>query len=58
MKVELINSWDIFGDNNDGFVYGIQEISDKEGIGDYCEWFKTKKERNKVCSKVGIEVVN
>ena len=56
MKVELINSWDIFGDNNDGFIYGIQEINEN-GMGDYCEWFKTKEERKKVCSGIGIEVI-
>ena len=58
MKVELINAWDIFGDNNDGFIYGIQEVKENGEYGEcYCEWFKTKKERDKVTSKPPIEVV-
>lgn len=32
-------------DNNKGFIYGINYIDNDEVI--ECEWFKTKKERNK-----------
>ncbi len=42
LKVYLVNSTDVLGHKNKGYQHGIEE----EKLGDYVEWFKTKKERN------------
>jgi len=42
MKVEKVNASDVFEDNNNGLIYGLEEVSDSVG---YCEWFKTEQER-------------
>ena len=34
-----------YGDNNNGFIWGINYIDNEEVI--ECEWFKTRQERNK-----------
>ena len=46
MKTEKTYWYDLkLNDDNNGFIYGINYIDNNEII--ECEWFKTKKERNK-----------
>jgi len=49
MKYELIDAMEELGDDNNGYIYGIQEISDFPG---YIEWFKTEAERDKCLDKI------
>lgn len=51
MDYELIDANDVFDDNNDGFIYGINWLDDNgENIVD-CEWFRTEEERQEVIDK-------
>lgn len=54
MKVELLNAREVFKDINNGFLFGVQEVSD---FPDYIEWFKTEKERDN-CIKENNMVVD
>ena len=51
MNVELINANDVFKDNNNGLIYGIQEIDRNGYYGDYTEWFETEGLRAKVIAE-------
>ena len=51
MKVELVNARDVFDDDNNGLIYGLQEINDCGCIGDYVEWFATEEERKEAMKK-------
>jgi hypothetical protein len=53
MNVELLFAKDVFKDDNDGFLFGIQELDDFPA---YIEWFKTEKERDKVIKENGFKV--
>jgi len=55
MKVEKINANDIFKDNNNDFIFGLQEVSDFPA---YIEWFKTEKEREKIIEENKFRVIN
>jgi len=55
MKVELINAWDAFDDDNGGLTYGLQEVGPDIS---YCEWFATEAERDAVIKEENMEVVN
>lgn len=59
MKVELTFAKNHFDDNNDGYEYGIFELSDdgEEIINDYVEWFKTKEERQKIIEENDMQVL-
>jgi len=59
MKVEKVNARDIFDDDNDGYIFGLQEVEDFKGnaVG-YIEWFKTEKARNKAIKLNKFKVVN
>jgi len=55
MKTEKTHWYDeglhkTYGDNNNGFIWGINYIDNEEVI--ECEWFKTRQERNKKIKKV------
>lgn len=41
---EYVHASQVFDDNNDGFVFGVNWL-DKEGDILDCSWFKTEKER-------------
>ena len=51
---EFVNALEIFDDNNNGYIYGIQYLDIDGNILD-CEWFRTEYERNlaipKGCTK-------
>lgn len=55
MEVEKIRAEGVFRDKNEGFVYGLQEISDFPA---YIEWFKTEKERDKTIKKYKMKCLN
>jgi len=55
MKVFKVNASDVFDDNNDGLIYGIEwDIGNEEF---HCEWFKTKREQEKAFRKLNEEVL-
>jgi len=56
MKVELVNARDVFKDDNNGFIFGLQEV-DEDAVG-YTEWFRTELERDKVVKDNMLEVIN
>ena len=55
MKVIKINAYDVFKDNNAGFIFGLEEANNNIS---YIEWFKTEKERNEIIKKYNMEVIN
>ncbi len=55
MKVEKVNANDVFKDNNNGFIFGLEEVGDNI---DYIEWFKTEEEREKVIKENKFKVMN
>lgn len=55
MKVEKVNALEVFEDNNNGLIYGLQEVDDFPG---YIEWFATEKQREKVIKENKFKVVN
>lgn len=59
MKVELVLAENHFDDNNDGYRYGIYELTEdgEEIKNDYVEWFKTKEERQKTIEENNMEVL-
>tara|TARA_Y100000310_G_C20326451_1_gene643219 strand:- start:521 stop:691 length:171 start_codon:yes stop_codon:yes gene_type:complete len=55
MKVFKVNASDVFDDNNDGLIYGVEwDIGNEEF---HCEWFKTKREQEKAFRKLNEEVI-
>ena len=54
MKVFKINSLDVFKDDNNGFIFGLEEVGDSVG---YVEWFKTEEEREKTIKENKFEVI-
>jgi len=57
MKVEKVTAQEAFKDNNNGFIFGLQQNEDEMPC-DYVEWFKTEKERDKVIQENKMEVTN
>jgi len=55
MKVVKVNAKDCFDDDNDGLIFGLEEVRE-DTIG-YVEWFKTKQERNNTIDLNNFEVV-
>lgn len=55
MEVEKINAGDVFDDNNDGLIFGLQDTSNTPF---YIEWFKTEEGREKVIKKNKFKVIN
>ena len=55
MKVIKINAMEVFKDNNEGFIFGLEDTND---FPDYIEWFKTEKEREETIKKYKMVVVN
>ena len=53
MKVELVNAYDVFSDDNNGLIFGLQE----EDLGGYVEWFKTEEERKEVIKNNKMDVI-
>ena len=51
MKVYKINAGDYYDDNNDGFIYGLE---DEEA--ELIEWFKTEEERENCINKNNMVV--
>ena len=47
MKVYLVDAVETLGHNNKGFRFGLEQTN----MGDYVEWFKTKKERAEAVKK-------
>ncbi len=58
MYVEKATAEEVFKDNNEGFKFGLFESIEHHGVCDYVEWFKTKKERDKVIKENKFKVVN
>lgn len=44
LKIKLINSKDIFENNNNGYEFGLYILNENNKILD-CEWYKSEKER-------------
>lgn len=55
MNCEYIYAFDVFKDNNDGFIYGVQELGDFPA---YIEWFKTLEELEYNTRKNNLFIVN
>ena len=55
MDYEYIYAPDIFGHNNDGLIYGVQEVDESPA---YIEWFRTLEELEVNTKKYKMEVVN
>jgi hypothetical protein len=55
MKVEKINAQEVFKDNNEGLIFGLQEVSDFPA---YIEWFKTEEEREEVIKLNKMKCIN
>ena len=58
MKVIKVNACDVFDDDNEGYIYGLEQSIDDEGVCDYVEWFKTEKVREEIIRAERFEVVN
>jgi len=58
MYVEQERAINVFGDNNEGFKYGLFQSIDKHGICEYVEWFKTKKEMMRTIKKNKMILIN
>lgn len=56
MKVEKINALDVFDDDNNGLIFGLEEVNNN--FPSYIEWFKTEAEREKVIKINKFKVVN
>lgn len=54
IKFELVHASQVFEDNNNGLVYGINWLDDNYNVID-CEWFKSESERLKSCIETLIE---
>lgn len=55
MTYEYVDASQVFDDNNNGLVYGVNYIDDSNEIAD-CEWFATEAEReNAVKDMVGVK---
>ena len=54
MKIRFID-WDFKEDDNEGYIYGIEE---DVSFPEYIEWFKTLKERAEYVIQEGFEVVD
>ena len=55
MKVNKINACDVFDDDNNGFIFGLEESAEDVG---YVEWFKTEEDREKEIKINNFEVEN
>ena len=55
MKVMKIKAEEVFDDDNDGFVFGLQDTND---FPSYIEWFKSEEEREEVIKKNNFKVIN
>lgn len=54
-EYEFVHASQVFDDDNNSFVYGVNWIDEEGDIAD-CEWFKTEEERkNAVKGCVGVE---
>lgn len=56
MKIEYVHASQVFDDDNEGYVYGINLIDDDNEIMD-CQWFKTELERDREATNTGYEVI-
>jgi hypothetical protein len=53
MNVIKINAKDIYENDNNGFIYGLEGIGEYK---EYIEWFKTEQERNNTIDLNNFEV--
>jgi hypothetical protein len=54
MKVlphELVDAKDVFDDNNNGYIFGINWLYWENGEIADCQWFKTEEERQQCIDK-------
>lgn len=56
MNVIKVNGKDYFDDDNNGYLFGLEEYVE-EGFPEYVEWFKTEKDRDKCIKKNKMEVI-
>ncbi len=54
MKVIKVNAKDVFEDDNNGLIFGLQDLDD---FPNYIEWFKTEEERQKAIEENNFEVI-
>jgi hypothetical protein len=54
MIVEKVNALEVFGDDNSGLIYGLQEVE----LGGYVEWFATEEEREEQVKRFKMKVAN
>lgn len=59
MKVIYLYAQDVFKDDNDGFKFGVEGVT-QNGISqsDYIEWFKTIQKLEANSEKNNLEVIN
>ena len=57
MNVELVNAEDVFQDDNNGLVFGLQEVDEDGYYMDYIEWFETEAERDKTITEYDMDVM-
>jgi hypothetical protein len=59
MFIIKVNAQNVFGDDNDGFIYGLEYYDDEvDNFPIECEWFKTEKERNNTIEEMKKEFPN
>jgi hypothetical protein len=56
MNVIKVSGKDYFDDDNNGYLFGLEEYVE-EGFPEYVEWFKTEKDRDKCIKKNKMEVI-
>lgn len=58
IAIEYISANDVFDDDNQGYIYGIDyiDLTDDEIIEE--EWFKTEEERDRVANASGYPFVD
>ena len=54
-KYEYIHARDVFKDDNNGLIYGVQDISD---FPDYMEWFDSIKKLEANTKKHKLNILN
>jgi len=54
MEINKVNACDVFDDDNDGLIYGVEWDC---GDNDFdCMWFKTKKEQDNLIKELENEI--
>ena len=57
VRIEYVHASEVFDDDNDGYVYGINYIDENNEIIED-EWYKTEWERDIAASSSGYKIIN